>query len=224
MRAGVWESARVDRHTAPRWESSALLTLGLQVDTLDGPHADEDAEQAATVAARLLASYRRAQLPVVHAVRLHPRASADTDPILRGLLDAGAVLCEPDTPGSQIAAELLPPSAPPLDPRALLAGQLQRLGRNEYAVRQPRFDAFFRTALDEHLLRRGVDTVVVAGAGFGGAGRATLYGAVQRDYRAVAVSDALSGWTSPAAGDLAGIGIATVTTDDVVTAVAAARL
>jgi hypothetical protein len=58
--------------------------------------------------------------------------------------------------------------------------------------------------------------VVVAGCNFPNCPRATIIGASERDFRVLAVSDALSRWTTTAAAELAGIGVAAGTTSTVV--------
>jgi hypothetical protein len=50
-----------------------------------------------------------------------------------------------------------------------------------------------------------------------------LYGASERDYRAVAVPDATSGWTATAAAELAAIGVQTATSAEAAAAVQRGR-
>jgi nicotinamidase-related amidase len=100
-----------------------------------------------------------------------------------------------------------------LDVDLLLRGGLQQVGADEHVMFKPRWNAFFGTPLDQWLRELGVDTVVVAGCNFPNCPRGTLFGASERDYRAVAVADALSGWTVTAASELAGIGVHTMTAD-----------
>jgi nicotinamidase-related amidase len=96
------------------------------------------------------------------------------------------------------------------------------VGSDEHVVFKPRWNAFFGTRLDEWLRGRCVDTVVVAGCNFPNCPRGTLFGASERDYRAVAVSDAISQWTPTAAAELAGIGVQALPTAHVLAAVASA--
>ena len=58
---------------------------------------------------------------------------------------------------------------------------------------KPRWSAFHRTPLDRHLLALAVTTVVIAGCNYPNCPRATVYGASERDYRVLIVSDAISG-------------------------------
>ena len=58
---------------------------------------------------------------------------------------------------------------------------------------KPRWGAFHRTPLDRHLRRFEVTTVVIAGCNYPNCPRAAVYGASERDYRVLVVSDAISG-------------------------------
>jgi nicotinamidase-related amidase len=72
---------------------------------------------------------------------------------------------------------------------------------------KPRWSAFYRTGLDQHLRDRDVTTVVVAGCNLPNCPRATLFDASERDYRAVLVQDATSQVTDERLQDLALIGV-----------------
>ncbi|MEU7938648.1 isochorismatase family protein [Microbispora bryophytorum] len=106
-----------------------------------------------------------------------------------------------------------------LDPDLLLAGHAQEIGPDEHILYKPPWSAFFRTRLLERLAERAVSTVVVAGCNYPNCPRATLVDATERDLRAVAVRDALSGWTADADREMAGMGIARLNTSEVVAAI-----
>lgn len=131
-------------------------------------------------------------------------------------MTASGGIVEPHSPGSQFADGLTPDAAPPLDADLLLSGAPQPFGPAEHVLFKPRWGAFHRTALESHLIALDVDTVVVAGCNFPNCPRATIIGASERDFRVLAVSDALSRWTTTAAAELAGIGVAAGTTSTVV--------
>ena len=80
---------------------------------------------------------------------------------------------------------------------------------------KPRWSAFYRTALEEHLHDLAVNTVVVAGCNLPNCPRATLFDASERDFRAALVTDATSQVTPERLADLALIGVETLTTADV---------
>jgi nicotinamidase-related amidase len=110
---------------------------------------------------------------------------------------------------------LTPDNTIELDHDQLLAGQFQRLGPTEHAMFKPRWNAFYDTGLDDYLRQIGVDTVVVAGCNYPNCPRGTLFGASERDYRAVLVNDAVSQWNEHASTELDNLGVVTATTSEV---------
>ncbi|MEU8616068.1 isochorismatase family protein, partial [Actinoplanes sp. NPDC048791] len=111
---------------------------------------------------------------------------------------------------------LLPGEGPDLDDKLLLDGRPQELGPDEYALFKPRWGAFYRTALDELLRERGVDTVVFAGCNLPNCPRASMIEASERDYRVVLATDAISQATEQSFRELAGIGVVLAATADIV--------
>jgi nicotinamidase-related amidase len=107
-----------------------------------------------------------------------------------------------------------------LDPARLLAGDLQSLGEDEWAIYKPRWGAFYRTLLDEHLRRLGVDTIVVAGCNYPNCPRATVYEASERDYRAVLLTDAISRLDEHGRAEMSEIGVTLCTADEFVNSLA----
>ena len=116
---------------------------------------------------------------------------------------------------------LLPAGAPLLDPGRLLAGELQPLAEGEWAMWKPRWGAFHRTRLEEHLRALGVTTVVLAGCNYPNCPRAAVYGASERDLRVLVLSDAVSGLQPAHLAEAAGMGVVPAAADEVVAALAA---
>jgi len=209
----------VDEYTSPEFSRSALLTIDLQRDFVAGVAGTAEVLPAVR---RLTHAFREAGRPIVHVVRLYLPDGSNADLCRRTL--RGTVT--PHSPGSQLAAGLLParllpsgPAASELEPDLLLAGHAQEIGPDEHILYKPRWSAFFGTRLLEHLAERAVSTVVVAGCNYPNCPRSTLVDATERDLRAVAVRDALSGWTGDADREMAGMGIACLDTGEVVAAV-----
>jgi nicotinamidase-related amidase len=171
---------------------------------------------------RLLDGFRAAGLPIVHVVRLYERDGSNAEACRRQLLAGGKRLLIRDTPGRELAPELRPPSGPELDDELLLAGGVQPLGEREVAIYKPRWGAFYRTALEEHLRDQQVSTLVFTGCNFPNCPRTSIYEASERDFRIVVVSDALSGLYPRGEQELQGIGVALMAADDVLGAVASA--
>ncbi|TQS23238.1 cysteine hydrolase family protein [Microbispora hainanensis] len=209
----------MDEYTSPEFSRSALLTIDLQRDFVAGIAGTTEVLPAVR---RLTHAFREAGRPIVHVVRLYLPDGSNADLCRRTL--RGTV--NPHSPGSQLAAGLLPGRLLPgragereLDPDLLLAGRAQQIGPDEHILYKPRWSAFFGTRLLEHLAERAVSTVVVAGCNYPNCPRSTLVDATERDLRTVAVRDALSGWTAGADREMAGMGVACLDTSEVVAAV-----
>ncbi|MGY1590792.1 cysteine hydrolase family protein [Geodermatophilus sp. SYSU D00708] len=188
---GTWPTD-LDPHVVPELDRSALVVIDTQVDFVDGgANPVPGTSDVVPVIARLLRGYRDAGRPIVHVVRLYE--GQDVDLVRRTLIASGAPLVRPGSAGSQIVPELRPPGAGNLDPDRLRAGAVQAVADGEWAVWKPRWDAFHRTPLDDHLRGLGVTTVVLAGCNYPNCPRATVYGASARDYRVLLASDAVSG-------------------------------
>ncbi|MEN3538177.1 isochorismatase family cysteine hydrolase [Microbispora sp. ZYX-F-249] len=200
----------MDEYTSPEFSRSALLTIDLQRDFVAGIAGTAEALPAVR---RLTHAFRQAGRPIVHIVRLYLPDGSNADLCRRTL--RGTV--NPHSPGSRLADGLAPGSV--LDPDLLLAGHAQEVGPDEHILYKPRWSAFFRTRLLEHLAERAVSTVVVAGCNYPNCPRSTLVDATERDLRTVAVRDALSGWTADADREMTGMGIVCLDTSEVVAAI-----
>ncbi len=181
-----------DPHTSPELDRSALIVIDTQVDFCDGGTSPIPGTTAVLPAiAQLLAAYRSVNRPIIHVVRLYD--GDDVDLPRRAAIAVGAPIVRPGSAGSQIAPTLLTENTGPLDAATLLAGHPQQLDEREWAMWKPRWNAFHRTPLDQHLTCEGVSTVVLAGCNYPNCPRATVYGASERDYRVLLIDDAISG-------------------------------
>ncbi len=205
----------LDEHVRPDPGRAALLTIDTQNDfTLPGAPA-EVAGTAEVVPrmGRLVEAFRDHGAPVIHVVRLYRTDGSNVDRCRRGAVKSGDAPVQPGTDGAQLVERLRPSPDTRLDDERLLAGELQPVGDDEWYMYKPRWSAFFRTPLDEHLGALGVNTVVVCGCNFPNCPRTTAYGASQRDYRLVFVPDATSGTYERGVEELRGIGAAVMDTE-----------
>jgi nicotinamidase-related amidase len=156
-----------DPYTAPDFAAAALITIDTQRDVLDGGPFEIPGTSAALGAMRVLAdAFREAGRPIVHIVRLYEPDGANVDLCRRQAVQGGMRALAPGTPGSQLAAELLPEPGFTLDVEVLLAGAAQRLGPSEVAIYKPRWGAFYDTPLEDHLRERHINTLVFCGCNF----------------------------------------------------------
>jgi nicotinamidase-related amidase len=203
-------------YTAPEFDKSALITIDVQRDVLEGqPLEVRGSSAAADAIGRIAEGFRAAGRPIVHIVRLYKRDGSNVDPCRRHLVERGAVMLAPGLSGSELVPGLLPDPCTQLDSGALVAGNVQEIGADEVVMYKPRWGAFFETPLEAHLRGCDISTVVFCGFNFPNCPRTSIYEASERDFRVVAVTDAISGIYERAERELEGIGVALLRTADV---------
>jgi len=195
-------------YVAPEYNRAALLTIDLQRDFLDG-HRYQIVGTAAALPAvtRLVKYFRQTRQPIVHAVRLYKSDGSNVDLCRRGAVQSGESIATAGSEGSQLAEPLSPSPETALDTDVLLSGRFQAVGSNEWIMYKPRWSAFYQTALQSHLEGLGVSTVVFTGCNFPNCPRASIYEASERDFRIVAIEDAISGFYAQGRAELEAIGV-----------------
>ncbi len=197
-----------DPSSSPEFARAALVTIDVQVDTLDGQPLEIAGTSAALPSiARLCEAFREREYPIVHMVRLYLADGSNAEPSRRALVSGPVPVLRPGHAGRCLAPAILGGDAPDLDDQLLLGGESQRLGPNEVAIYKPRWGAFYRTPLETHLERHRVDTLVFAGCNFPNCPRTSIYEASERDFRIVVAEGAVSGLYEKGRQELLGIGV-----------------
>ncbi|HEV3323719.1 MAG TPA: isochorismatase family cysteine hydrolase [Solirubrobacteraceae bacterium] len=197
-----------DPYTDPDFATAALVTIDTQRDVLDGGPLEIAGTSAALAPMQGLAqAFREAGRPIVHIVRLYEPDGSNVDLCRRRAVQDGARILATGAPGSELAVELAPAPDLTLDGPLLLAGGVQRLGPREAAIYKPRWGAFYRTPLEDHLREHGVTTIVFCGCNFPNCPRTSIYEASERDFRVVLARDAISGLYERGERELAQIGV-----------------
>jgi nicotinamidase-related amidase len=198
------------KYTDPDWEHSALVTIDTQNDfTLPGAPSEIAGTVEVLPALRsLVGAFRDAGRPIFHVVRLYRPDGSNVDSCRREAVESGVILAvQPSSAGAELVDELKPSPEVRLDAEALLGGRMQEIGEREWVMYKPRWGAFFETPLHDHLRGLGVNTLVVCGFNLPNCPRTTIYEASERDYRIVAVADAISGVYERGLRELKGIGV-----------------
>ena len=203
----------MNRYTDPEDHRSALITIDVQCDTLDGGSFEVPGTSAILPQiGRLAASFRSRGAPIIHVVRIYKPDGSNVDLCRRDAVQRGASLVVAGTSGSQIAPPLLP-SALLLDSGLLLRGGIQEIGAMEWIIYKPRWGAFFQTPLESHLRSLDISTLVFAGCNFPNCPRTSIYEASERDFRIVAIDDAISGLYDRGRAELEHIGVTVIDTE-----------
>ena len=185
--------AKVD-YTSPDREHSALLTIDVQLDTTvrDAPLEIPGTLDALPFIQLLVKAFRQQNLPIIHVVRLYRSDGSNVDMCRKAAIEKGKQFLVPGSLGSELMNELKPDTKIRLDSDLLLCGRLQQIGSAEWIMYKPRWGAFYRTPLQEHLHRLGINTVIVCGCNFPNCPRPTLYEASERDLKVILIKDATS--------------------------------
>jgi nicotinamidase-related amidase len=131
----------MNRYVAPDWPNAALLTIDVQRDfALPGAPAEiPGTAEAAPRMGRLAGAFRRAGRPILHVVRLYLPDGSNADLCRRDVLERGERIVLPGSDGAELLDELKPSPATRLDAGKLLAGGLQELATDEWAMHKPRW-------------------------------------------------------------------------------------
>jgi len=203
------------QYTQPEYGASALITIDMQRDFLDGqPFGIAGTSAVVPAIRRVVQFFRDNGRPIVHVVRVYLPDGTNVDISRRQLIQQGAELVRPGSAGVELADTLLPRAHIKVDAEALLAGQLQAVGASEWLMYKPRWGAFFGTPLEEHLRHLQVSTLVFTGCNFPNCPRTSMYEASERDFRIVAIKDAISGFYEQGQSELTGIGISVIGTEE----------
>ncbi len=208
----------MDPYLSPDHTRSALITIDIQRDTLDGQTFEIPGTSAILPRVRhLLDFFRLRSRPIIHIVRLYMPDGSNVDACRRTAILGGLSLVLAGSAGSQIAEPLLPFQGALLDAERLLSGQVQQIGPHESVIYKPRWGAFFRTPLESHLRGLGITTLIFTGCNFPNCPRASIYEASERDFRLVAIRDGISGLDAQGETQLKKIGVVVWDTERYIT-------
>jgi nicotinamidase-related amidase len=211
-------------YTAPDFVSMALITIDTQRDTLDGGPLEIPGTSAILPRMRrLLQTFRKIEMPIVHMIRLYKEDGSNVDLCRRSMVESGAAILRPGSPGSELAGELLPEPDTRLDAELLLSGGIQQVAPQEVIIYKPRWGAFFKTPLEAHLQELGVSSLASMGCNFPNCPRTSIYEASERDFRIVLVEDAVSGLYERGTEEMRNIGVRPMSTSELEKAVVAAN-
>ncbi|MEW8523203.1 MAG: isochorismatase family cysteine hydrolase [Candidatus Thiodiazotropha endolucinida] len=205
------------KYTEPHINNSALITIDTQNDfTLDNAPAQiTGTKDVIPNMARLLDSYRKKGLLIIHVIRLYLPDGSNVDLCRRGIIEKGKGVVIPESEGAELVEDLKPDSSIKLNTNVLLAGELQKIGSNEFVMYKPRWGAFYGTRLEDFLKKHKLDTLVFSGCNYPNCPRTSIYEASERDFRVVLVKDAMSQLYPRGEEEMENIGVSLLGTHEI---------
>ncbi len=203
-----------DPFTIPEYDRAALITIDVQNDTLDnGTFEVPGTSTMLPQIHQLCRTFRAAGRPIVHVIRIYTPDAHDADRCRIGSLLAGKRILLKGSPGRRPADTLLPTQDVQIDDDLLMSGSIQPIGPAEALVFKPRWGAFYRTPLEDHLRNQAVSTLVFCGCNYPNCPRISIYQASERDFRITAAVDAISGMAPSDIEGLERIGVNCATSE-----------
>ncbi|GIP22697.1 cysteine hydrolase family protein [Paenibacillus sp. J22TS3] len=199
----------MSKYTTPNLEKAAVITIDTQNDfTLPGAAAEiAGTYEVLPNMARILETCRLRNMPVVHVIRIYQPDGSNADLCRRELLQNGSQIVHPGTFGAQLVDVISPNPNVQLNYAALLDGQIQPVGPQEWVMYKPRWGAFYQTGLEQFARELGVDTLIFIGCNFPNCPRTSIYEASERDFKVILIDDAMSGVYEKGLQELANIGV-----------------
>ena len=207
----------MDKYTQPEFDKSALITIDVLRDTLDGQPLEIPGTSAALPKMKqLLDFYRENNKPIVHIIRIYKADGSNVDLCRREPVENGAKILTENSLGAELAQELFDNESVRYDTSLLLNGGVQKLSDNEVIIYKPRWGAFYDTPLDSHLKELGVNTLVFSGCNFPNCPRTSIYEASERDYKIALAEDAISGLYEQGKTELLNISVLVESTNKII--------
>ena len=207
----------MDKYTQPEFDKSALITIDVLRDTLDGQPLEIPGTSAALPKMKqLLDFYRENNKPIVHIIRIYKADGSNVDLCRREPVENGAKILTENSLGAELAQELFDNESVRYDTSLLLNGGVQKLSDNEVIIYKPRWGAFYDTPLDSHLKELGVNTLVFSGCNFPNCPRTSIYEASERDYKIALAEDAISGLYEQGKTELLNISVLIESTNNII--------
>lgn len=195
------------KYTEPNYSSSAVITIDTQCDTLDGQSLEIPGTSAALPNIKMiLDAYREKRRPIVHIVRIYKKDGSNVDLCRKEAIENGAKMLLEGSSGCELASKMFQTNVY-LDSALLLSGKVQKISDHESVIYKPRWGAFYKTALESHLKKLGVNTLVFAGCNFPNCPRTSIYEASERDFKIVLVENAISGLYQRGEEEMLNIGV-----------------
>ena len=202
----------MSNYLTPDFLHCALLTIDMQNDfALPGAIAEIQGTNALIDPMfELLKACRSRQIPIIHVIRFYKPDGSNVDLCRRALIESGVSIVQPGSRGADLVDALKPVSAIDIQFEQLLSGELQNIAPNEWVMYKSRWGAFYKTQLEEFLIKKNITTLIFTGCNFPNCPRTSIYEASERDFKTLLIKDAVSGIYEKGLQEMKGIGVTTL--------------
>lgn len=207
----IWkkgDNEMLNNNTKPDFKKCAVLVIDMQNDFVL-PQAVSEIKGSYEIKnkiADILKAARKKEIFIIHIVRLYEKSGANADLCRKEALKKGIQIVVPYTEGADILKDLKP-NEKMLDFNLLIKGDFQQLSKKEWVMYKSRWGAFYKTDLENFLKSKEINTLIILGCNFPNCTRTTIYEASERDFKIVAVYDAISQVYEKGLRELEAIGV-----------------
>ncbi|MDF2505142.1 MAG: putative isochorismatase hydrolase [Clostridium sp.] len=165
---------------------------------------------------KILNACRENNVPIIHVIRIYKEDASNVDISRKQLIESGINIVNPNSVGADLVKLIKPENSEELKYEKLLEGNIQSISNKEWVIYKSRWGAFYKTNLEDFLKSMDIDTLIFIGCNFPNCPRTSIYEASERDFKVVAVEDAISGTYNKGLEEIKNIGVHVYNTNQLV--------
>lgn len=208
----------MDKYIRPNLKKAAIITIDTQNDfSLPGAVAEiKGTYDALPNIAKILNACRENNVPIIHVIRIYKEDASNVDICRKQLIESGINIVNPNSVGADLVKLIKPENSEELKYEKLLEGNIQSISSKEWVIYKSRWGTFYKTNLEDFLKSMEIDTLIFIGCNFPNCPRTSIYEASERDFKIIAVEDAISGTYNRGLEEIKNIGVHVYNTNKLV--------
>jgi nicotinamidase-related amidase len=208
----------MDKYIKPNLKKATIITIDTQNDfSLPGAVAEiKGTYDVLPNMVKILNACRENNVPIIHVIRIYKEDASNVDISRKQLIESGINIVNPNSVGADLVKLIKPENSEELKYEKLLEGNIQSISNKEWVIYKSRWGAFYKTNLEDFLKSMDIDTLIFIGCNFPNCPRTSIYEASERDFKVVAVEDAISGTYNKGLEEIKNIGVHVYNTNQLV--------
>jgi nicotinamidase-related amidase len=208
----------MDKYIKPNLKKATIITIDTQNDfSLPGAVAEiKGTYDVLPNMVKILNACRENNVPIIHVIRVYKEDASNVDICRKQLIESGINIVNPNSVGADLVKLIKPENSEELKYEKLLEGNIQSISNKEWVIYKSRWGAFYKTNLEDFLKSMDIDTLIFIGCNFPNCPRTSIYEASERDFKVVAVEDAISGTYNKGLEEIKNIGVHVYNTNQLV--------